>query len=245
MGKSMIKVLAVFIMITTPYLSHSQDKDKFILVDLVVMNEGYGQQERDAYTKKTVKIAAKYGIKKIKTYQIMNKLSGTGPDQALELNLWEMDDPSAMQKLGSDPEYLANVSFRDKIHNMQDLTLYIAKPKKVGKAIAADKYVLVDLVVLNDGYGPKDRDGYSKETQRIAKKYGFRKAHSFSLVNHLAGKGPKAAMELNLWELPDPSAMQKLGEDAAYQANVPKRNQIHNMEALTLYLARNKTNMIK
>ena len=68
-----------------------------------------------------------------RSYQISQYMTGTGPKNALELNLWELPGPEAMQKLGNDPEYQANVPFRDKIHNMSVLTLYMAKPIAKGK----------------------------------------------------------------------------------------------------------------
>ena len=106
--------------------------------------------------------------------------------------------------------------------------------------IRTNDYVLLDLVVLNENYTSKDRVSYSKETSKIAAKYDIKKSQSFGINAYIAGMGPKNALEFNLWTMKSPAAMAQLGQDSNYQANVPKRDKIHNMKALSLFLARPK-----
>jgi len=55
-------------------------------------------------------------------------ITGIGPEAALKLNIWAMPTPEAMQQLSSDPEYLKLKQYRNRIHNMDAITLYMASP---------------------------------------------------------------------------------------------------------------------
>jgi uncharacterized protein (DUF1330 family) len=220
--------------------AQTQDAEELVLVDLAVMNEPYDQAERDVYSAKTEEIAKQYGIKKAQSYRIIKYLDGQGPQDALELNLWTYDDPDDMQKFSSDPEYKARIPLRNVLHDMDALTLYTAKPKLQGAAPNPSQFVLVDFAVMNEDFGQAERDTYVRETERIAAKYGAKRFASYHIVQHLGGAGPEDVLVLDLWAMDDPSALQKLSSDPEYKANVPERNKIHNMEALTLYLAKAK-----
>lgn len=208
------------------------------MIELTVMNDGFAQKDRDIYIGKTAPIVKKYGMKKVDSYQILQRMAGAGPENVLELDLWDMASPDALQNLMSDPQYQANVPFRDKIHNMGSLTLYMAKKKFDAGKLNPSSMVMAEIVVLNDGYGQKERDQYFEATKKTAAKYGIRMFRSYQILQYMTGTGPKNALELNLWELPGPEAMQKLGNDPDYQSNVVRRDAIHNMSALTLYMAK-------
>lgn len=218
--------------------AQQKNADNMTMVELTVMNEGFGQKDRDIYIGRTAPIIKKYGMRKVDSYQIVQRMAGAGPENVLELDLWDVASPDALPKLMSDPQYQANVPFRDKIHNMGALTLYMAKKKFDAGKISPSSMVMVELVVLNDGYGQKERDEYFETTKKIAAKYGIQMYRSYQILQYLSGTGPKNPLELNLWELPGPEAMQKLASDADYQANVPRRDSIHNMSVLTLYMAK-------
>lgn len=225
-------------------VSAQQAKSNLVMIELTVLKDGYGQKDRDVYISKTAPVVKRYGMKKADSYQIMQRLMGAGPENVLELDLWELPSPDAMQKLGSDKQYQANVPFRDKVHDMSALTLYMAKKKFDSSRPIHSAAVMVELVVLNDGYGQKERDEYFEKTEKVAAKYGIRRFRSYQILQYVMGAGPKDALELNLWELPDPEALQKLGSDPDYQANVALRDRIHNMAILTLYMAKPKTGSV-
>ena len=102
-------------------------------------------------------------------------------------------------------------------------------------AVAAEKFVMLDFIVLNDGADLSDRLAYEGNIKPIAKKYGMKPIHAYNL-QHLDGKIKKAS-RLVLWQLQDPSAVVKLTNDKEYQSHVPGRNEIHNMQDLTLYMS--------
>ena len=215
--------------------------NKYVLIDLVVLNSGFGQSDRDAYSKDTQEIAKKYGFEKRQSFQVAHKLSGAGPENAMEFNLWTLPSPSAMAGLGQDAAYQANVPKRDKVHNMGELTLYLARPKNgYASFIPKDgKFYLLDFVIMNEGNGPLQRTIYTEKTEKIAIKHGIKKVASYDVIQHLGGLIPDV-LEVNLWEMDTPEAMQALGSDPAYQENVPFRDKIHNMQDLTLYMAQAK-----
>jgi len=156
--------------------------------------------------------------------------------EATRLNIWKMRSPTSMKKLGSDPAYKAMAPLRDKIHNMQSLTLYTANAIKNPGQIKS-KHIMVDLVVMNKNYGDRERDAYEASVLPIAEEYGMEVTHVFDITNYKRGAGPKNSLRLNLWTINDRKRMSHLGKDSRYQALVPLRNLLHNMEAVTLYRA--------
>ncbi|MEW7292403.1 hypothetical protein [Aquimarina sp. 2304DJ70-9] len=213
----------------------------YVLIDLVVLNMGYGEKDRAAYSKKTAKIASKYQLKKAQSYGIQSHLAGMGPKNAFEFNLWTMPSPTSMAALGQDPAYQANVPNRDKIHDMKALTLFLARPKTgFGGFTPKDgKSYLLDFVIMNEGAGALQRSIYNSKVRKIAKKHNVDMVASFDVLQELGG-AIHNVLEVNIWEMDSPASMKALGVDAEYQANIEFRNQIHNMQDLTLYMANAK-----
>ncbi|MEO1407436.1 MAG: hypothetical protein AAFV54_13235, partial [Pseudomonadota bacterium] len=118
------------------------------LIDFVVMNEGYGLEERDNYEAIVARIASRYGMEKVRAYDLTQHLGG-GLPTASRLNVWEVPE-GAMQKLGADPDYQAIIPYRDRIHNMKEVSLFMAGETLGGREPTADT-ILVDLVVMKGG----------------------------------------------------------------------------------------------
>lgn len=207
-----------------------------ILIDFVVLNEGFGLQDRTEYEKHVRPIAAKYGMKMEHSYDLTQYFSGQLKG-ATKLTIWEFPNKGVLKQLKNDPEYIALAPLRDKIHNMEALTLYFAEPILNFGQLRSD-HIFLDLVVMNKGYGAKERHAYEKAVFPITSKYGMERTHSFKITKFLTGLGPKGAYELNLWEVSDTKKMNKLFEDPKYQALIDYRNKIHNMEVLTMYMAK-------
>lgn len=120
---------------------------------------------------------------------------------------------------------------------MEEVTLCFGKPIQ-NKGQLTSKHIFVGLVVMNKGFGAKARNQYEEVILPIAQKYGMELKNSFSITEFKAGVGPKSPLRLNLWEIEDPDLVKKLGEDPNYKNEIPNRNKIHDMEKLTLYLAK-------
>lgn len=99
-----------------------------------------------------------------------------------------------------------------------------------------EELVLVDLVVMNPGYDMADREAYEAVILQIAQRYDMEPIASYNIVQHLNGKA-EDAIKLNLWSIPNPEAIQALGQDDDYQALESTRNQLHDFNQLTLYTA--------
>lgn len=211
------------------------EPEDLVLVDLVVMNPGYGIEEREAYEAAVLPIAQQYNMERIGTYDIVQHLGGKAED-AIRLNLWSIPNTESIQVLGQDEAYQALEDTRNELHDFNQLTLYTAKTVEQKASPAAELY-LIDFVVMNDGYGLAERRDYESDVRPIAEKYDAEITQSYEMVDYLGG-AVEGSIKLNLWSLPGPEAVQQLNEDPEYQAIVPYRNEIHNFEALTLYFAK-------
>ncbi len=206
------------------------------MIDLVVMRDGAGAPERDEYMAKVGPVASRHGMKVSQRYEISKRITGIGPEEVLRLNIWTVGDPNGPAEVGQDPAYRENIDFRDKIHDMSQVTLFMAKPILEGKPIASG-YVLVDFVIMKSGYGMEDRHEYERRVVPVAKRYGIELTHQYEIVKSMAGSMKDKVLLLNLWSLPDPFAMKELASDPDYIANRSLRDRLHNMAELTLYLA--------
>jgi len=225
----LMSVLLNFISVGTVYATKS-----VYLIDFVVLKQGHNISDRDAYDRKVEPIAAKYNMVKQQSYNL-SPMAGKFKE-AIRLNIWKMPSMASMKKLGSDPAYKAMAPMRDKIHNMQSLTLYTANTVKNPGQIKSG-HIMVDLVVMNKAYGNKERNAYEASVFPVAAEYGMKVTHVFNIINYKRGVGPQNALRLNLWTIEDPKKMSLLGKDARYKSLLPLRNLLHNMADVTLYKA--------
>jgi len=207
--------------------------DTLYLLDFVVMNEGYGIEERNNYEAMIEPISAKYGAKIIRSYDLKQHLGGAIPN-AIRFNVWEVPE-GAMQKLQQDPDYQALVAYRDRIHSMNDGSLFMAT-ESLGNREPTTDTIMVDLVVMQDGYGLTEREAYERKIVPIGAKYGVEKFATYDIVQKMAGAAPDG-LRVNLWAVPDPSAMAMANSDPDYQKQIPNRDQIHKMDLVTLFFA--------
>ncbi len=204
------------------------------LLDFVVMNEGYGPADRAAYTAEVQAIARAHGVTLAQSYRVDQVMAGE-VDGVLDVNIWRVPGPEALQALGEDPRYQALTRLRDRIHDMSKLTLYLAEPvTEVGQL--RSEHVLVDLVFLNEGADLRERASYVSDITPIARRHGARPVQTYRILRHLAGRG-EGAVELNLWEVDSPGALQATLADPDYQAHIARRDRIHDMGRLTMMLA--------
>ncbi len=216
--------------IATPSLAN----DKVYLIDFVILNEGSDISDRDRYEERIAPMAARTGLSVIKSVNLLQHLNG-GIQEAVRLNIWEMESPANMQALMQDAQYQAEIPTRDAIHNMKDLSLYLATETADNGGLG-EGMVLVDLVVMNDGYGAAERDAYEAKVAPIAAQYGMELAAAYTIDQKLNGAATDDALRLNLWSVADPAAMQDLNGDPAYQALADERNRLHDFSQLTLFM---------
>lgn len=214
--------------------------DKLNMIDFTVLNDGATIADRTAYETKLDPIAARYGAERAYSYDIMGHIAGPLKD-VVRVNVWAFEDPKALAKVNEDSDYKAMVPERDRINDLEKLTLYMAKVIKDEGPIT-EGVILVDLVAAKDGTGQAERDAYEAKMAPIAKKYGFEVVQSFEITGKIAGTGPDKPLRLNFWKGSDPAGLQKLTEDADYKALDDERNAITDFDNLALLLARPREN---
>lgn len=235
-----LAAFALSIVANIPFVAfpaHAQSKAN--LIDFVVLNDGHNIKERDTYESKLTPISAKYGAKVIHSYDITSHLAGPIKG-VVRINVWEFSDPSTFEKIGADPTYQALIPSRGRIHDMRNLTLYTGSEIE-NRGPVQDGVVLVDLVVMKEGYGNAERDVYESKMRPLAAKYGFELMASYAIGKKLSGTGPQQPLRLNLWRVENPDTMTKLSADADYIALASTRNKIHDFSKLTMFYARSRS----
>ena len=93
-----------------------------LLVGLLVMNDGYDFDDHAAYEKDIEAVTSRHGMRLVRAFRVMKAMGGAEPVQAI--NVWALDSPAALKQVMSDPDYIANIHNRDRMHNMAATTMY-------------------------------------------------------------------------------------------------------------------------
>jgi hypothetical protein len=202
------------------------------------MNEGYTLTDHEEYHKMIKPYMDKYGLTLHQNYAVSKKLSGTAADNVIKIGVWNLESIEGMQKIMGDKDYQNNaVEKRNKIHDMPNLTIFIGRPL-FEKSFEKSKLIISDFIVMNDGYGAKERDDYFSKLEKNGKKYGLKRFAAYEVTKFMGGKGPKTTSLVNFWEA-GPETIQKLMGDPEYQKNmVPIRNKIFNMSEVSVFFAK-------
>ena len=210
-------------------------QERTIMLDFVVLNNGVELQERIDYEELIRPVTERHGMSVLHRYNLDAHLDGM-LENASRLLIWEMDSPAALQAVLEDPEYVPHTGQRDEIHNMRALTIYMGGSAQDEGQIT-DAAVLVDLVVMNEGFGAEERAEYEASIEPIAERHGLTKIATFPIGARAAGRGPEEPLQLNLWRVEDPAGLQALFADPEFATHIDRRNELHNFDELTLFLA--------
>jgi len=206
------------------------------LVALLSMKEGFGPSDHDAYEKRISPIAAEHGMRRESAYTVGKFLGGTGPKQASTVGVWALDAPASLQSVMSDSQYQAQVPYRDRLHDMPNSVMYLAKEEFTATSTPSGRTLLVGVIAMKPGFDYEDHSAYEKALAPITAKHGMRLFRAYRVVQPLGG-GPANAVAINIWELPSPEALGKVMGDPEYAAIVPYRDRIHDMAGTTMYFA--------
>lgn len=216
------------------YISSVNAGNKQYMIDFVVLNEGKTLADRAKYERLVEPILARYGARKVQSYKLDSFMGGQLKG-ASQLNIYEVS-PDSFAELASDEEYKKHVPFRNNVHDMDRLTLYTGETLfNHGQLKSAP--LLIDLIVMNDGYGHPERFDYEEKMGKIAVKHGAQIKNSFDIDKKIGGIGPDNALKLNIWTMSSPEAMQMISSDPEYKKLTGYRNKIHDMDGITLYMA--------
>lgn len=98
-----------------------------VLFDVIYLQEGHETQEAVEYFDKVSAITRRHGLIRLKTYRIDKAMKGVIAQPAL-INLWRMDKPDAMQKMGADPDYQRLIPTRDTLFDMSRVSILMGAP---------------------------------------------------------------------------------------------------------------------
>lgn len=205
------------------------------LIDFIVLNDGIEIAERDAYETALKPIAARYGAEVVHSYNVMAHLAGE-METSVRVNIWNLDDMSALGAVDKDADYRAMIPNRDRIHDLSALTLYTAR-ENINNGPITEGFVLVDLIVMKDGFGAAERDAYEAKMAPLAEKYGYVIQASYEIDQKIGGDGPETPLRLNLWNGNNPDALGALTQDPGYVALEAERQKLFDFSALTLFMA--------
>ena len=207
---------------------------KTVMIDFPILNDGYTAEDREDYASFVQELGARKGVNHVARYDTIQHLSGS-LEGAIGVNLWELETAEQLQSVLASDEYQARIEERDKIHDMDRLTMYLAT-QTLDEPYDPTKPALLDLVVLNPGQTLDDRAEYAKLMKPIGERYNAKVVKSFTIQQQLRGELPEA-VEFNIWELPDAEVFGRIVSDPEYQANIVERDRIHDMGKLTMILA--------
>jgi len=234
-------LLAVLILVASPAQAQQKAKPKkqLVFVDFVVMSEGHGLKERAAYDAKADPIAARYGIKRFASLDIVQNVVSQN-FRPVRLDLWLLPSPQALSAWSKDPDYKALLPYRNCVHDMKALTLYFAVPalplRKVKKA-----HYMIELQTMGPGFDAKTFAAYEKKSDLIAELYAVRRVAALSLSKKIIGAGP-SGQRLNVWYLPNEGNFKAWGNNKDFKALVPVRQKLFDMSTYTMLIARGRPN---
>ncbi|GEM_PF-2703132 len=204
------------------------------LVAFLPMQEGYGPSDQDQYEATIAPIADEHGMARVAAYTVGKFLGGTGPSQASTVGVWALDTPESMGALMSDERYQGNVVNRDRVHDMQHAAMYMTHEEFSGQAPAPGSAVLVGMLPMREGYGFDDHHEYEASISEITQRHGMRLYKEYRVMKTLSPGAPEIAA-INIWVLDSPDVLGAVMQDPEYATHIEYRDQIHDMEAMTMY----------
>ena len=212
-------------------------KGDFRLIELVTLNDGYQLEDHLNYGKEIEYILNRHGMHNTANFSVMQKANGSAANHVAKVGVFELNNPESLKQIFGDKEYNEKmVPKRNKIHDMPNMTFFLAKPI-LEKNYDQSKMVLMDFVVMNEGHSAKERDKYfDKMLSKYGKKHGLKRFASYEVLQFMRGAGPKDATLVNFYEA-SPETMKAIASDAGYQKEmVPLRNKLFNMNELTVLI---------
>lgn len=105
---------------------------------------------------------------------------------------------------------------------------------------AAEKFLLIDILVLKQGKTLQDAKAYFSAVEPIFEKYQLYRTDDVLDVMQIA-RGDINAQVINLWETPDPQgAFKGIFSDKSYEKYVSLRDEIFDMKKATVVVTERK-----
>lgn len=210
------------------------------LIAMLPMRDGFGPADQDAYENRIAPIAAEHGMRRESAYTVTKFLGGAGPQRASTLGTWSLSKPSTLQDVMGDRRYQANVSQRDRVHDMANVAMYLTSAEVTTAAPPSGHTQLVAVLATKPGFGYDDHVSYEQSISAIAERHGMHLVRSYRVLQPM-GAGIKNAVAVAVWDLKNSGTLGEVMRDPQYVAHIAQRDRIHDMAATTMYLATPRT----
>ncbi len=194
-----------------------------VMADFVVMSEGHGLTERDNYDARATPIAARYGIKRLASLDVLHNFTMKG-FKVKRLDLWLLPSVKALQAWGDDPEYKALLPYRDRVHDMKVTSLYFAHPAMPLRKLGEGHY-FIEMFRAGAGFDRGLFARFKQQSVALGAKYGAAPVAALNITKKILGKGPMG-QRLNLWKLTSEQQFLAWVRSAEYKALEPMRQRL-------------------
>lgn len=205
------------------------------LVALLPMRDGYSAEDHDKYERRIAPIAADHGMVRDSAYSVQQFLGGPGPKNASTLGVWTLGSPEALQAVMSDARYKVQMTYRDRIHDMPNAAMYLAREIPASAAPEHGHALLAGVLAMQPGFDYADHAAYEKAIGPIMARHGMRLVRTFQVTQPMGGEPAANIVAVSLWDLPTTGALGEVMSDPEYKAIIGYRDRIHDMAATTMY----------
>jgi len=203
-------LLIIFSFILSGPLRAQDAAPPLYLLDFVFLNDGMTIDDHSAYNAQAAPIAARYGINLIATLDPLNITDG--PDSLARVDIWTLPSQQALVQWGADPEFIAMEPEIARIHDMHNLTLYVAENVLSPDVSPGTAYHLELLTVSQERWNREAFINYILSVDEIAESHGIIRQASLSGLDRLTGDGPTANW-FSLYSVPGPDEYSAMAED--------------------------------
>jgi len=217
-----------------PVQSASASEDTSLyLIDMLRLKPGVPASQADEYFSRITPVIAKHGLQNVYHFAVNSKLAGTAQPQLV--NVWSMSGAETMSGIQSDPDYQANVAFRNATFDMAKAEMFIAEAT-IEPSLSSAPLLFVDLLNLNPGVDPAQAKDYFSTIIPVVESHGLVPIARFKVRKNLSGSiSPEL---INIWTMADTHTMPNIQSDERYKANIPLRNATFKMASASMYTLR-------
>jgi len=215
-------------------VASAQEKQLYML-DFVFMAEDHGLSERDTYNQAAQQAAANHGIALHVTLD--KEIMMLGPPELDRLDIWTFPDTAALGAWANDPEYKEIEPVAKKIHDWNQLSLYLAREVQAPTLKPKGRYYVELLTFNKDEFVGKEFVAYVRQSDAIAKEYGLLRVASFGSGKKILGNGPPANW-MNIYEVSSLDKMKAWPNDKRFSALIPTREKLFVVDSLLMGIFR-------
>lgn len=99
-----------------------------LLVGVLAMKPGFGYGDHVAYEQSIAAVTERHGMRLFRSYRVLQSM-GAGIGNAVAVAVWDLKSPEVLGQVMKDPEYVAKLDTRDRIHDMAATTMYFVTPR--------------------------------------------------------------------------------------------------------------------